>query len=73
MDVVVFSDSVKNIGLYIDNWLSWREQVSHIVSRLYSTPRVLCRFQRYISRDLRIILVRLLIIPFFPFSHGVGV
>jgi hypothetical protein len=27
-DVVVFSDSVKNLGLYIDNRLSWREQVS---------------------------------------------
>jgi hypothetical protein len=31
-DVVVFSDSVKNLGLYIDNRLSWREQVSRIVS-----------------------------------------
>jgi hypothetical protein len=35
-DVVVFSDSMKNLGLYIDNRLSWREQVSCVVSRTYS-------------------------------------
>jgi hypothetical protein len=34
---VVFSGSVKNLGLYIDNRLGWREQVSRIFSRTYST------------------------------------
>jgi hypothetical protein len=56
-DVVVFSDSVKNLGLDIDNRLSWREQVSRVVSRTFFTLRLLCRFQRYTSRDLRINLV----------------
>jgi hypothetical protein len=64
MDVVVFSDSVKNLGLYINDRLSWREQVSRVVSRTYSTFRLLYRVQRYTSRDLRIYLVRSLII--FP-------
>jgi hypothetical protein len=71
-DVVVFSDSVKNLGLYIDNRLSWREQVSRVVSRTYSTLRLLYRFQRYTSRDLRIYLVRSLYtdVVFFPCSRG---
>jgi hypothetical protein len=64
-DVVVFSDSVKNLGLYIDNRLIWRNQVSRVVSRTYSTLGLLYRFQRYTSRDLRIYLVRSLIIPIF--------
>jgi hypothetical protein len=70
-DVVVFSDSVENLGLYFDNRLSWREQVSRVVSRTYSTLRLLYRFQRYTSRDLRIYLVRSLIIPIFLFTDVV--
>jgi hypothetical protein len=31
------------LGLYIDNRLSWREQVSRVVSRTYSTLRLLYR------------------------------
>jgi hypothetical protein len=69
--VVVFSDSVKNLGLYIDNRLNWREQVSRVVSRTYSTLRLFYRFQRYTSRDLRIYLVRSLIIHIFLYSHVV--
>jgi hypothetical protein len=45
-DFVVFSDSVKHLELYIDNQLSRMEQVSRIVSRTYSTLRLLYRFQR---------------------------
>jgi hypothetical protein len=72
-DVVVFSGWVKNLGLYmyIDNQLNRREQVSRVVSRTYSTLRLLYRFQRYTSRDLRIHLVRSLIIPIFLYMNVV--
>jgi hypothetical protein len=68
---VVFSDSVGNLGLYIDNPLSWREQVSRVFSRTYSSLGLLHRFQRYTSRDLRIYLVRSLIIPIFLYTDVV--
>jgi hypothetical protein len=58
-------------GLYIDNQLSWREQVSGVVSRTYSTLWFLYRFQRNTSRDLRIYLVRSLIIPIFLYTDVV--
>jgi hypothetical protein len=63
----------QNLGLYIDNRLiwSWREQVSRVVSRTYSTLRLVYRFQRYTSRDLRIYLVRSLIIPIFLYTDVV--
>jgi hypothetical protein len=51
---------VKHLGLYVDGRLIWRKQV---VSRNFSTLRLLYRFQRYKSRDLRIYLVRSLIVP----------
>jgi hypothetical protein len=53
----------ENLGLYVDGRLSWRKQVSYVVSRTFSTLRLLYRFQRYTSRDLRIYLVRWLIVP----------
>jgi hypothetical protein len=40
---------MKNLGLYSDNRLSWRKPVSRVVSRTYSTLRLLYRFQRYTS------------------------
>jgi hypothetical protein len=65
-DSVWFSDVVKNLGLYEDGRLSWRKQVSYVVSRTFST--LFYRFQRYSSRDLRIQLVRSLIEPIVLYS-----
>jgi hypothetical protein len=59
---------VKNLGLYIDNRLSWRKQISRFVSRTYFTLWLFYRFQRYVSRDLRINFVRSLIIPIFLYT-----
>jgi hypothetical protein len=70
-DSVPLSDVVKNLGLYVDSRLSWRKQVSYVVSRTFSTLRLLYRFQRYTSRDLRIYLVRSLIVPIFLYSDVV--
>jgi hypothetical protein len=61
-DSVRLFDVVKNLGLYVDGRLSWRKQVSYVVSRTFSTLRLLYRFQRYTFRDLRIYLVRSLIV-----------
>jgi hypothetical protein len=61
-----FSDIVKNLGLLIDRRrLSWSNQVSHVVSRTYATLRLL---QRFSSQDLRIYLVRTLILPLFLYA-----
>jgi hypothetical protein len=48
-DSVRLSDVVKNIGLYVDGRLSWRKQVSYVVSRNFSTLRLFYLFQRYTS------------------------
>jgi hypothetical protein len=54
-DVVVFSESER---MSFDNRLSWREQVSRVVSRTYPTLQLLYRFQRYTCA--------------FSYAHGVG-
>jgi hypothetical protein len=36
-DSVRLSDVAKNLGLYVDGRLSWRKQVSYVVSRTFST------------------------------------
>jgi hypothetical protein len=43
-DSVRLSDVVKNLELYVDGRLSWRKQVSFVVSRTFSTLRLLYRF-----------------------------
>jgi hypothetical protein len=45
--MIQFSDVVKNLGLLIDRRLTWRNQVSHVVSRNYA---ILTLLQRFISR-----------------------
>jgi hypothetical protein len=62
-EMVQFSDVVKNFGLLFDCRLFWRSQVSHVVSRTYAIFRLLQRFQRFSSQDLRIYLVCTLILP----------
>jgi hypothetical protein len=67
-DPVRLSDVVKNLWLYVDGRLNWKKQVSYVVSRTFSTLRLLYRFKRYTSRDLRIYLVRSLNVPIFLYS-----
>jgi hypothetical protein len=70
-DSVRLSDVVNKLGLHVDGRLSWRKQVSYLVSRTFFTLRLLYRFQIDTSRDLRIYLVRSLIVPIFLYSDVV--
>jgi hypothetical protein len=68
-DSVRLSDAVNNLVLYVDGRVSWRKQLcNYVVSRTFSTLCLLYRFQRYTFRDLRIYLVRSLIVPIFLYS-----
>jgi hypothetical protein len=48
--IIAFSDSLRNLRLYVDNRLRWREQP--VVSRTYSNLRSPYQFQICTSRDL---------------------
>jgi hypothetical protein len=71
IEMVQFSDVVKNLGLFIDRRLPWKNQVSHVVSRIYATLRLLQRFQCFSSQDVRNYLVRTLIFPTFLYVYVV--
>jgi hypothetical protein len=65
---IPYSDSVRNLGLYVDRSLTWETQVSRVVSRVYGTLSLLSRLKRYMPRGLRMYLVRSLIVPIFLYS-----
>jgi retron-type reverse transcriptase len=70
-DTIPYSSSVRNLGLFVDYSLSWESQVSRVVSRVYGTLRLLSRFRNSMSMDLRMYLVRSLVIPIFLYSDVV--
>jgi hypothetical protein len=65
---IPYSDSVRNLGLYVDRSLNWETQVSRVVSRVYGTLSLLSRLKRYMPQGLRMYLVRSLIVPIFLYS-----
>ena len=52
----------------MDSRLSWETHVGRMASRVFYTLSLLNRFKKYASLDLRLYLVRTLIIPIFLYS-----
>ena len=65
---IEYVTSVKNLGVMFDSTLSWKNHVSKIVSRCYSTLFSLKIHRHSLSIDLRTKLVQTLIFPHFDYA-----
>jgi hypothetical protein len=70
-DTLVYSESVRNLGLFADRQLNWNVHVGRVVSKVYGALSLLNRFKQSTTRELRLYLVRSLILPIFLYSDVV--
>lgn len=68
---LIFEKSVRNLGLWFDNSLSWSVQVTHVCNRVFAAMHQLKRLRRFLPESLRITLVRSLILPIFDYCSVV--
>ena len=64
---VPFSSKVKNLGIIIDDGLSWSPQVSSICQRVYYTLNSLYKFRALTPKSTRIKLVNSLVLPIIDY------
>lgn len=70
-EVVPLSTKVTNLGLQLDNNLSWTNQVNDVVTRTYNTLRTFRRFAPVLSLPTRRKLVQAVVVPIFTYGDVV--
>uniref|UniRef100_A0A8D8TUQ2 Uncharacterized protein n=1 Tax=Cacopsylla melanoneura TaxID=428564 RepID=A0A8D8TUQ2_9HEMI len=63
--------NVKNLGVYIDNKLSWECHVSEVRKRVYYSLHTLSRFRKVFPKELKKRLIEALVLPLFDYCDVV--
>jgi Reverse transcriptase (RNA-dependent DNA polymerase) len=62
-----YSSKVRNLGLIVDQNLNWNAHTSHVCSSTYLKLRNLHRHRKFLTFDMRKMLVQSLIFPIFDY------
>lgn len=65
---IPYSHTVKNLGLYINQDLTWNRQVNEISRRVFSTIHALKRFQIFLPFSTKLMLVNTLLVPIIDYA-----
>jgi hypothetical protein len=69
--IIPYSDKVTDLGIIIEKNLGWESQVLSITRKTYATLRRLWNAADFLSTNMRLRLVRSLIVPFFTYGDVV--
>lgn len=64
---ILYKESVKDLGLLLDRGLSWKEQVNSISRKTFMVLQLLNRNKDSLPTPTRLLLVKLLVLPFFDY------
>lgn len=70
-EIIPISNKVTNLGLQLDNNLSWNHQVNEVIMRSYNILRTFRRFAPVLSMPTRRKLVQSVIMPIFMYCDAV--
>lgn len=65
---IPFSTKVKDLGIIIDNSLSWSDQVNEVSRKFYSTLHPLLRFKHFLPTKAKLHLVNTLLLPIIDYG-----
>ncbi|XP_022816535.1 peroxisomal multifunctional enzyme type 2-like [Spodoptera litura] len=66
--IISLSSDVKDLGLHIDNNLTWRVQIAGVCKRVTGTLRSLYRLKNFLPSSTKIMLVRSLVFPIIDYA-----
>jgi hypothetical protein len=65
---IPYSKSVKDLGVYLDNTLSWRPQISEVSRKVVGSLHALNRLKHFLPIKTKILLVQTLILPIIDYG-----
>jgi exonuclease III len=68
---ILFSDTVKNLGVFFDTTLSWDRHISAICQKIYGSLNNLQKFRSMTPQTIRLQLVKSLLLPHFDYCSFV--
>jgi hypothetical protein len=65
---IPYSQKVKNLGVYLDNTLSWRTQVAEVSRKVIGSLHVLNKLKHFLPIKTKVLLVQSLILPIIDYG-----
>lgn len=65
---IPFSTQVKNLGIYIDNQLSWSSHIKELSKKIYVTYRSLNRLRNFLPIATKVSLAQSLLLPILDYA-----
>src|SRR5436190_9057271 len=68
---IPYKDNVKNLGLIMNNTLTWTNTVTQTCNRVFAAIHTLKRMQHFLPQHIKLHLVKSLIFPYFYYCNAV--
>lgn len=68
---IEYSTAVKNLGVFIDENLTWKKNITETIKKAYGTLHALNRLRHLLSLDVKKKLVQCLIMPYFNYCDTI--
>ncbi|KAJ2951962.1 hypothetical protein O0L34_g4221 [Tuta absoluta] len=65
---IPFSTKVKNLGIFINQTLTWTEQLTEVSRRVYASLHSLLRLQNFLPLQTKIMLAQALLLPLLDYG-----
>ena len=66
-DTIPFSTHTKFIGVNIDNNLTWKQHINHIVTKISKEVGILLHLSKELPKNILTIIYKTLILPYFTY------
>lgn len=66
-DIIEFVNKVRNLGLIMNNKLTWSDHTNNVTSKVYSILSKLWMSEKFTPRNIKIKLIKSLIVPIFTY------
>ena len=61
-------ESVRYLGVIIDNNLSWKQHIDHVAIKISRTVGLICKLQHFLPRYILLTIYRSLVTPYLTYS-----
>ena len=65
---ISYSNSIKNLGIIMDNTLSWDSQISHVSRKIFATMGSLKKWKKFLPIKTKILLTTSLLLPIIDYA-----
>ena len=63
-----YKESVRHLGVIIDNNLSWKNHIDHVAIKISRTIGLICKLRHFLPRHILLTIYRSLVTPYLTYG-----